>query len=76
MRWMEEAKNDYLAADHIHPPGISEPCKLAYAHIQLARALTNQRLDGCESANVGCFLVTAIDGMDAHLVGFCLLKRL
>ena len=46
------------------------------AHTYLARALTNRQLDGCESANVGCFLVTAIDGMDAHLVGLCLLKRL
>ncbi len=35
MKWLEEAKNDYLAADHIHPPGISVPCKLACAHIQL-----------------------------------------
>jgi hypothetical protein len=35
MRWLEEAKNDYLAADNIHPPGITVPAKLAHAHIQL-----------------------------------------
>ncbi len=35
MKWLEEAKNDYLAADNINPPGISVPCKLANAHIQL-----------------------------------------
>lgn len=61
MRWMEEAKNDYLAADHIHPPGISEPCKLAYAHIQLgnlSEALTiltdmkyNSMKTSCNASN-------------------------
>lgn len=34
-RWLEEAKNDYLAADNIHPPGVSVPAKLAHAHMQL-----------------------------------------
>jgi len=35
MRWLEEAKDDYLAADNIHPPGITVPCKLSNAHIHL-----------------------------------------
>ncbi len=35
IQWLEEAKNDYLTADNINPPGISVPSKLAHAHIQL-----------------------------------------
>ncbi len=34
-RWLEEAKDDYNAADNINPPGVAVPAKLAHAHIQL-----------------------------------------
>jgi hypothetical protein len=34
-RWLSEAKSDYKVADHLKPPGIDVPAKLAAALIQL-----------------------------------------
>jgi hypothetical protein len=34
-KWLEEAKEDYQAADNLCPPGISVPSKLAYTHMEL-----------------------------------------
>lgn len=34
-KWLNEAKNDYIAADNLNPPGISVPAKLAYVQMQL-----------------------------------------
>ena len=34
-KWMEEAKKDYLAADHQRPPGIDVPAKLAAVQMEL-----------------------------------------
>ena len=33
--WLSEAKNDYQAADNLHPPGIEIPAKLAHVMIEL-----------------------------------------
>jgi hypothetical protein len=34
-RWLDEAKNDYQTADHLNPPGIEIPAKLAHVMIEL-----------------------------------------
>lgn len=35
LKWMQEAKKDYLAADNQRPPGIDVPAKLAAAQMEL-----------------------------------------
>ena len=35
LRWLEDAKRDYIVADNLKPPGIDIPAKLADVHIQL-----------------------------------------
>ena len=34
-KWLEEAKDDYTAADNLHPPGITVPAKLANVQMEL-----------------------------------------
>lgn len=36
-RWLEEAKNDYQAADNLQPPGIDIPGKLAFVLMELGQ---------------------------------------
>ena len=34
-QWLEEAKEDFVTADNLRPPGISVPCKLAHTQMEL-----------------------------------------
>jgi len=38
-KWLEEAKESYLAADNLHPPGITVPAKLAFAHMEVGNII-------------------------------------
>ena len=38
-KWLEEAKESYLAADNLHPPGITVPAKLAFAHMEVGNLI-------------------------------------